>query len=189
MVRLIRGGTCIYYSYRLGNETIKEVLPNWIKTTPFLRGGRGCQHMKVWPQYFLILRTSPLNHGYAVHACKPFVSSTPTITPTEIRSAAILQDRPTSHRCLYSQSHRVRLARHRECRSTEAADFTYLTRVSERMGARRTASPTARGPRLQSQRLSGRVHAGVESTERYAGVAELDQERRMSDFCRDQTLI
>ncbi|KIP12180.1 hypothetical protein PHLGIDRAFT_124343 [Phlebiopsis gigantea 11061_1 CR5-6] len=30
-----------------GNETIKEVLPNWIKTTPFLRGGRGCQHMKV----------------------------------------------------------------------------------------------------------------------------------------------
>ncbi|GJE97021.1 tyrosyl-DNA phosphodiesterase [Phanerochaete sordida] len=29
-----------------GNETIKEVLPNWIKTTPFLRGGRGCQHMK-----------------------------------------------------------------------------------------------------------------------------------------------
>ncbi|KAL4252985.1 tyrosyl-DNA phosphodiesterase family protein [Abortiporus biennis] len=29
-----------------GNETIKEVLPNWIKTTPFLRGGRGCMHMK-----------------------------------------------------------------------------------------------------------------------------------------------
>lgn len=25
---------------------MKEVLPNWIKTTPFLRGGRGCQHMK-----------------------------------------------------------------------------------------------------------------------------------------------
>ncbi|THG97927.1 hypothetical protein EW026_g4163 [Hermanssonia centrifuga] len=29
-----------------GNETIKEVLPEWIKTTPFLRGGRGCMHMK-----------------------------------------------------------------------------------------------------------------------------------------------
>ncbi|CAL1698599.1 unnamed protein product [Somion occarium] len=29
-----------------GNETMKEVLPNWIKTTPFLRGGRGCMHMK-----------------------------------------------------------------------------------------------------------------------------------------------
>lgn len=33
-----------------GNESIKEVLPNWIKTTPFLRNGRGCMHMKVcWP--------------------------------------------------------------------------------------------------------------------------------------------
>lgn len=31
----------------IGNETIKEVLPNWIKTTPFILGGRGCQHMKV----------------------------------------------------------------------------------------------------------------------------------------------
>ena len=31
----------------LGHETIKEVLPNWIKTTPFLRNGWGCQHMKV----------------------------------------------------------------------------------------------------------------------------------------------
>ncbi|KAK7684381.1 hypothetical protein QCA50_012328 [Cerrena zonata] len=30
-----------------GRETLKEVLPNWIKTTPMLRGGRGCMHMKV----------------------------------------------------------------------------------------------------------------------------------------------
>ncbi|KAI0341097.1 phospholipase D/nuclease [Trametopsis cervina] len=29
-----------------GEETIKEVLPEWIKTTPFLRGGFGCMHMK-----------------------------------------------------------------------------------------------------------------------------------------------
>ncbi|KAI0087489.1 tyrosyl-DNA phosphodiesterase-domain-containing protein [Irpex rosettiformis] len=29
-----------------GQETIKEVLPEWIKTTPFLRGGHGCMHMK-----------------------------------------------------------------------------------------------------------------------------------------------
>ncbi|EMD34993.1 hypothetical protein CERSUDRAFT_54191, partial [Gelatoporia subvermispora B] len=28
------------------NETIKEVLPNWIKTTPFLRNGMGCMHIK-----------------------------------------------------------------------------------------------------------------------------------------------
>lgn len=30
-----------------GNPTIKEVLPNWIRVTPFLRGGRGVMHMKV----------------------------------------------------------------------------------------------------------------------------------------------
>jgi tyrosyl-DNA phosphodiesterase 1 len=30
-----------------GRATIKEVLPNWIRATPFLRGGRGVMHMKV----------------------------------------------------------------------------------------------------------------------------------------------
>jgi tyrosyl-DNA phosphodiesterase-1 len=30
-----------------GNATIKNVFPNWIRTTPFLRNGRGCMHMKV----------------------------------------------------------------------------------------------------------------------------------------------
>lgn len=30
-----------------GNAGIKNVLPNWIKTTPYLRAGYGCQHMKV----------------------------------------------------------------------------------------------------------------------------------------------
>lgn len=30
-----------------GNATVKEVLPNWIRVTPFLRGGRGVMHMKV----------------------------------------------------------------------------------------------------------------------------------------------
>ncbi|KDR78204.1 hypothetical protein GALMADRAFT_245252 [Galerina marginata CBS 339.88] len=29
-----------------GQATIKNVLPHWIKTTPFLRNGYGCQHMK-----------------------------------------------------------------------------------------------------------------------------------------------
>ncbi|EGN94780.1 hypothetical protein SERLA73DRAFT_171190 [Serpula lacrymans var. lacrymans S7.3] len=29
-----------------GQATIKNVLPNWIRTTPFLRYGRGCMHMK-----------------------------------------------------------------------------------------------------------------------------------------------
>ncbi|CCM05286.1 uncharacterized protein FIBRA_07498 [Fibroporia radiculosa] len=29
-----------------GQETIKTILPNWIKTTPFLRNGMGCMHMK-----------------------------------------------------------------------------------------------------------------------------------------------
>ncbi|OAX34687.1 phospholipase D/nuclease [Rhizopogon vinicolor AM-OR11-026] len=29
-----------------GQATIKNVLPNWVMTVPFLRGGRGCQHMK-----------------------------------------------------------------------------------------------------------------------------------------------
>lgn len=30
-----------------GRSAIKNVLPNWIMTVPFLRYGRGCQHMKV----------------------------------------------------------------------------------------------------------------------------------------------
>ena len=30
-----------------GNATIKELLPNWIRATPFLRGGSGVMHMKV----------------------------------------------------------------------------------------------------------------------------------------------
>ncbi|KAF9480645.1 phospholipase D/nuclease [Pholiota conissans] len=31
-----------------GEATIKNVLPNWIRSTPFLRAGRGCQHMKLF---------------------------------------------------------------------------------------------------------------------------------------------
>ncbi|KAH9929332.1 tyrosyl-DNA phosphodiesterase-domain-containing protein [Fomitopsis serialis] len=31
-----------------GQETIKAILPNWIKTTPFLRNGMGCMHMKLF---------------------------------------------------------------------------------------------------------------------------------------------
>lgn len=30
-----------------GQPTIKNILPNWVMTVPFLRSGRGCQHMKV----------------------------------------------------------------------------------------------------------------------------------------------
>ncbi|KAG1777981.1 tyrosyl-DNA phosphodiesterase-domain-containing protein [Suillus placidus] len=29
-----------------GQPTIKNILPNWVMTVPFLRNGRGCQHMK-----------------------------------------------------------------------------------------------------------------------------------------------
>lgn len=32
----------------MGNAEIKNILPNWVMTVPFLRSGRGCQHMKVW---------------------------------------------------------------------------------------------------------------------------------------------
>lgn len=31
----------------VGEESIKEVLPEWIRVTPFLRSGYGCMHMKV----------------------------------------------------------------------------------------------------------------------------------------------
>ncbi|KAF4611889.1 hypothetical protein D9613_003755 [Agrocybe pediades] len=48
-----------------GEATIKNVLPNWIRTTPFLRGGFGCQHMKfmlsVWLQD-IPLRSKPIPH-------------------------------------------------------------------------------------------------------------------------------
>jgi len=37
-----------------GEATIKNVLPNWIRTTPFLRDGRGCQHMKVRVAYVCV---------------------------------------------------------------------------------------------------------------------------------------
>jgi hypothetical protein len=30
-----------------GEASVKIVLPNWIRATPFLRAGYGCQHMKV----------------------------------------------------------------------------------------------------------------------------------------------
>ncbi|KZT19086.1 phospholipase D/nuclease [Neolentinus lepideus HHB14362 ss-1] len=30
-----------------GNESLRNVLPNWVMTTPFLRNGRGCMHMKL----------------------------------------------------------------------------------------------------------------------------------------------
>ncbi|KAH9969957.1 tyrosyl-DNA phosphodiesterase-domain-containing protein [Russula compacta] len=40
-----------------GNATIKEVLPNWIRVTPFLRGGRGVMHMKF---FLLFYRTGRL---------------------------------------------------------------------------------------------------------------------------------
>ncbi|KAI0283544.1 tyrosyl-DNA phosphodiesterase-domain-containing protein [Russula brevipes] len=35
-----------------GNATIKEVLPNWIRVTPFLRGGRGVMHMKFFLLFY-----------------------------------------------------------------------------------------------------------------------------------------
>ncbi|KAI0290274.1 tyrosyl-DNA phosphodiesterase-domain-containing protein [Multifurca ochricompacta] len=40
-----------------GNTTIKEALPNWIRVTPFLRGGRGVMHMKF---FLLFYRTGRL---------------------------------------------------------------------------------------------------------------------------------
>ncbi|KAI0262793.1 tyrosyl-DNA phosphodiesterase-domain-containing protein [Gloeopeniophorella convolvens] len=35
-----------------GNATVKEVLPNWIRVTPFLRGGRGVMHMKFFLLFY-----------------------------------------------------------------------------------------------------------------------------------------
>ncbi len=29
-----------------GNSAVHNILPNWVMTTPFLPGGRGCMHMK-----------------------------------------------------------------------------------------------------------------------------------------------
>jgi hypothetical protein len=39
-----------------GRAAIKNVLPNWVMTVPFLRYGRGCQHMKVCAATALSLR-------------------------------------------------------------------------------------------------------------------------------------
>ncbi|KAH9017564.1 tyrosyl-DNA phosphodiesterase-domain-containing protein [Lactarius pseudohatsudake] len=35
-----------------GSATIKQVLPNWIRATPFLRGGRGVMHMKFFLLFY-----------------------------------------------------------------------------------------------------------------------------------------
>ncbi|EJF61409.1 phospholipase D/nuclease [Dichomitus squalens LYAD-421 SS1] len=35
-----------------GEASIKAILPNWIRTTPFLRGGFGCMHMKFMLLFF-----------------------------------------------------------------------------------------------------------------------------------------
>ncbi|PPQ68438.1 hypothetical protein CVT25_007831 [Psilocybe cyanescens] len=54
-----------------GEATIKNVLPHWIRTTPFLRGGFGCQHMKV---SIIINRTkSQLTDLPVVHAGNIFL--------------------------------------------------------------------------------------------------------------------
>lgn len=35
-----------------GSATVKQVLPNWIRVTPFLRGGRGVMHMKFFLLFY-----------------------------------------------------------------------------------------------------------------------------------------
>ncbi|CAL1698618.1 unnamed protein product [Somion occarium] len=75
-----------------GNETMKEVLPNWIKTTPFLRGGRGCMHMKFM---LLFYKTGRLR----------VVVSTANLLPIDWRDIensvwvqdVLLRPRPTPH--------------------------------------------------------------------------------------------
>ncbi|KAI0076842.1 phospholipase D/nuclease [Panus rudis PR-1116 ss-1] len=67
-----------------GEETLKEVLPNWIKTTPALRGGRGCMHMKFM---LLFYKTGRLR----------MVVSTANLVPydwRDIENSVWLQDLP-----------------------------------------------------------------------------------------------
>jgi tyrosyl-DNA phosphodiesterase 1 len=67
-----------------GNPTIKEVLPNWIRVTPFLRGGRGVMHMKV--------RASNLFFSTFVHRMV-------------LVSLTVLSDGKITGRCLDRQSY------------------------------------------------------------------------------------
>lgn len=55
-----------------GKTSVKNVLPNWIKTAPFLRNGYGCMHMKVCyhntvPESFLILLRRPVHAGMYIY--------------------------------------------------------------------------------------------------------------------------
>lgn len=75
-----------------GNPTIKEVLPNWIRVTPFLRGGRGVMHMKV--------RASDLLFSFIHLMVVVFL--------------IVLSDGKITCRCLDRQSHGSRLAGHRK---------------------------------------------------------------------------
>lgn len=49
-----------------GAATIKNVLPNWIRTTPFLPNGYGCQHMKVRLGY--MQKLAVIDRPIIVHA-------------------------------------------------------------------------------------------------------------------------
>ncbi|KAF9078207.1 tyrosyl-DNA phosphodiesterase-domain-containing protein [Rhodocollybia butyracea] len=67
-----------------GRASVKNVLPNWIKTTPFLQGGYGCMHMKFMMIFY---KTGRLR----------VVVSTANLVPydwRDIENAAWLQDIP-----------------------------------------------------------------------------------------------
>jgi tyrosyl-DNA phosphodiesterase 1 len=47
-----------------GNAKVKNILPNWVMTMPFLRGGRGVMHVKVSGSLTLLLSKTDLRHSF-----------------------------------------------------------------------------------------------------------------------------
>ena len=51
-----------------GEASVKQILPNWVRTVPFLRNGRGCMHMKVSSIVYNASRSR--EHLVLVYACE-----------------------------------------------------------------------------------------------------------------------
>lgn len=94
-----------------GNAEIKNILPNWVMTVPFLRNGRGCQHMKVrltcfvqlhrangpitMTAYLRLVHAGKLLRRHAVHA------------PLDSRLSDLLQNWPASGGCFHGKPYRL----------------------------------------------------------------------------------
>lgn len=132
-----------------GRASLKNVLPNWVRTTPALRGGRGCMHMKV--SYPASDSSDALNKHLAVYVGK---IRTDCLLWNELTfPAAILQERPTARGSVNRQPHSLRLSRYGKrnfCLHTHS--HPGLSGTADCLATGHTATVTTYSTRPQSHR-------------------------------------